>query len=261
MRIPRLPSRERRPGATLTSAGLVLVVAGSALGALAYTWSGDPDVPLADVAPVTMPPVFSSAAQGPTSAPATPTATTTPPSPTASVTTRVRTVTVTVDPPAPTATPKKKTTTTPAFTSPFLIRNQSSGRCADLPNDGPAQAAAVLNQWTCTAGDSENQEFERIKVAQGIMLSNVKSQLCIDLVGYDSVPAGSNALLGQCVRDATDNAVFRSRAQGKGFQLVNVKSNLCLDLVADDPEGETGNGRNLVMATCSSAATQVWTFA
>ncbi|GAA3598415.1 hypothetical protein GCM10022223_12190 [Kineosporia mesophila] len=258
MRTPRLLSRERRPGAALISTGLVLVVAGSALGALAYTWPGDPDVQLADVPPVTLPPIASSTAQGPTSAPATslPTPSATP---SASVTTRVRTVTVTVVPPAPTT--AKKKTTTPAFTSPFLIRNQSSGRCLDLPDDGPAQAAAVLTQWKCTAGTSENQEFERIKVSQGILLSNVKSQLCIDLVGYDSVPAGSNALLGQCVRNATDNAVFRSQAKGAGFQLVNVKSNLCLDLVADDPEGEVGNGRNIVMTTCSSAATQIWTFA
>lgn len=167
--------------------------------------------------------------------------------------------------PAVTATPSPTPTAKPAPTEPpddnsFLIRNQASGRCVDLPLSGPADAGTVLFQWDCRAGDSENQETEKVRSGKDFLLRNVKSGLCLDLYGDGPAPAGSAVLLGKCATGNSDNQRFRSRTRPGGFQLIQTKSDLCLDLIADDPEGETGNGRNLVLSHCSSVVTQIWTF-
>jgi hypothetical protein len=215
----------------LISAGIVMIAAGTVLAVLAFTWF---------TAPSDSGPSQSGPAATATVVPTTPALTATA-SPTRSPTPS-RTAS-----PTPASTPSP---TRPMAAGTFLIRNQASGRCVDLPFNGPAKAGAVLFQWDCQPGDPENQVTEKVKDGKDFLLRNVKSDLCLAL--SDTGPA---VRLGKC-----GNQWFRSRARPGGLQLIQTKSNLCLDLIADDPEGETGNGRNLVLSPCSSAVTQIWTF-
>nr|WP_269328111.1 RICIN domain-containing protein [Kineosporia mesophila] len=146
------------------------------------------------------------------------------------------------------------------LTGPSQIRNQSTGLCLDLGGYEAVDPATHTAQFTCNAGDADNQEYERLKVGGQYLLRNVKSDLCVDVPNYGSEPAGSDLNVFDCTPGDADNQMFRFQASGSGYQIINGKSNLCVDV-------STANGRvseldqPLTMAECGSTSTQVWTFA
>lgn len=88
------------------------------------------------------------------------------------------------------------------------IYNWATGRCIDLPGQGPGHPGGPVNQYQCASGD--NQDFTFVQYAPGLWwIKNDKDGLCLDLPGTGRVAANTKVIEYTCA--ATDNQFWSGR--------------------------------------------------
>nr|WP_269328828.1 RICIN domain-containing protein [Kineosporia babensis] len=148
----------------------------------------------------------------------------------------------------------------PSVSEPHLIRNLATQMCIDLPFYEAAEAGTPVTQHPCIPGDDDNQDYEAVSFDAGDVLRNAKSVLCLDVPGSGSVPEGTRVVAYGCRPGVGDNQLYdRTLPLGAGFRLRNIASGLCLD-VSSEGEGTHAPDQELVLAECTAAGTQAWTF-
>jgi hypothetical protein len=140
-----------------------------------------------------------------------------------------------------------------------VIRNLTTGQCVDLPDSGVPAAGSSINEYTCTPGTGDNQDFQMVEQFGQVMIRNLKSNLCLDLPGTGRVGKGTVVTVGYCQAGDSDNQMFRAEAQGRGYYLVNVKSGLCLDVSGATDSERDKLGQPLTLFPCSPDDDHVWT--
>jgi hypothetical protein len=140
-----------------------------------------------------------------------------------------------------------------------VIRNLTTGQCVDLPDSGVPAAGSAINEYTCTPGTDDNQDFQLVEQFGQVMIRNLKSNLCLDLPGTGRVGKETVVTVGYCQAGDSDNQMFRAQAQGAGYYLVNVKSGLCLDVSGATDAERDKLGQPLTLYTCSPDDDHVWT--
>jgi hypothetical protein len=138
----------------------------------------------------------------------------------------------------------------------YLVANDATGQCVDIPDVGPGYVGGNLYQFTCIGGAGDNQMWlfdPRGTTADGQVLfaiSNAKDHLCVDPPGVAAVQPGTLVVEGTC-GNASDNQYFRLVPSPTylDVRVVNDRSGLCLDVTPGGPLG---------LATCGSTGTQSW---
>ncbi|MEV7394620.1 MULTISPECIES: RICIN domain-containing protein [unclassified Streptomyces] len=130
----------------------------------------------------------------------------------------------------------------------YALYNDTTGKCADLPNYGPNPLNTPVTQYNCTLGTADNQmwDLEYTRTDNGVRLYqfvNDKSGYCLDLPNYGSDPAGTKLYTYTCNSNpASDNQEwYFNDVTGNGdYEIVNDKDGLCLDV-----SGLAGDGTDL----------------
>ncbi len=126
----------------------------------------------------------------------------------------------------------------------FVIQNNWTYQCADLPDYGPPTLADGLEQYQCAYGSSDNQMWylqQQGTAPDGEPLYWVRnalgSNLCLDLPDYGAAPSGSRAATFTCTTPvSSDNQLWEipyvnsSSSGGLGVLIRNYKDGLCLDV-------------------------------
>ncbi|GAB3240046.1 RICIN domain-containing protein [Kineosporia babensis] len=153
----------------------------------------------------------------------------------------------------------KKQKAGPVITGPFLVRNEGTGMCLDLPFYEGAEPGTQVQLWECHSpalnGEDDNHEYEKLQFGSEFLLRNVRAKQCLDVYGNEGANPGEAVLTYQCVVGDADNLMFRKKSVSGGMQIIHAKSDLCLDVAPDNP----GNGQMTQLSTCSSTPNQIWT--
>ncbi|QMU74059.1 ricin-type beta-trefoil lectin domain protein [Streptacidiphilus sp. P02-A3a] len=134
----------------------------------------------------------------------------------------------------------------PANTAPvhFVIQNNWTGQCADLPNYGAPTLADGMEQFQCAYGSSDNQMWylqQQGTAPDGEPLYWIRnalgSNLCLDLPDYGAAASGSRAATFTCTTPvSSDNQLWElpfvnsTSSGGLGVLVRNYKDGLCLDV-------------------------------
>ncbi|MEU4653710.1 RICIN domain-containing protein [Streptomyces sp. NPDC023723] len=178
---------------------------------------------------------------------------------------------------------KKKTTTTTkkaagptarelanaaSSQSAVLLKNTSTGKCADLPAYGKGSADGPVTQYICRDGGSDNQQWNlNVADASGgpdgaslFVVKNVKDGLCFDLPNYGSVAKGTQLTEYHCNTTRADNQLWYLEPRAGGtYALRNLVSNLCLGVNGGQSAGDDAR---LQVMTCgeNEYTAQRWVF-
>ncbi|MDH6133027.1 hypothetical protein P3T37_002421 [Kitasatospora sp. MAA4] len=143
--------------------------------------------------------------------------------------------------------------------------NDTTGKCADLPNYGSNPPNSPVTQYNCNLGSGDNQmwDLQPTRVVNGTQLYefvNDKSGLCMDLPNYGYEPAGTHVYIYGCNSNpAADNQEFYlNDVTGNGdYEVVNYDDGLCLDVAGWASDGsDRANGLPLTVYPCYNSA---WT--
>ncbi|MFE5556598.1 RICIN domain-containing protein [Streptomyces sp. NPDC056544] len=114
-----------------------------------------------------------------------------------------------------------------------LIYNVKTGKCLDVPWEGPPTQASTLQQWDCIPGTQDNQRFDLVYVTGDLFVirSSKNPSLCLDLPGTE--PVGNSAvgfypcqystddnqlwLWGQPPGGVTERTLVNRKSQDTGF--------------------------------------------
>ncbi|MCC9308327.1 RICIN domain-containing protein [Kitasatospora sp. RB6PN24] len=155
------------------------------------------------------------------------------------------------------------TSTHVTFAGQFALYNDTTGKCADLPNYGSNPVNTPVTQYNCTLGPGDNQmwDWEATRSVNGVQLYelvNDKSGLCMDLPNYGSVPAGTRVSTYTCNYSYpyNDNQEFyRIWVNSTETEVVNLASGLCLDVSGWASDGsDMANNLPLTMYPCYNAS-------
>ncbi|MCX5409820.1 RICIN domain-containing protein [Streptomyces sp. NBC_00335] len=150
---------------------------------------------------------------------------------------------------------------TTASYGPYLIANNVTGKCVDIPGLGAGPVNGPVNQYTCDGSANDNQRFwfdHQATTSNGTALytiRNSKDGLCLDVPDYGNVPAGAKVSEYWC-RPSGDNQLYwlSTRPDGHNW-LVNYVSGLCLDV---DGVRTGGNDARLTLYYCSDTDDHHW---
>jgi hypothetical protein len=171
--------------------------------------------------------------------------------------------------PSPSPQPKQPTAETPSPAGnqlntsygPYLLFNDRTGKCADVPGFDGGTIDGPVNQFTCNRGPADNQMWNftmngrRSDGRRLYSISNVKDGLCLDVPGEGPVGAGTSVTEFYC-RGAEDNQYFYiSRRRDGTIWLVNDKSDLCLDVAGNI---SSDNDAPLTLFYCSDNDDHNW---
>jgi hypothetical protein len=145
----------------------------------------------------------------------------------------------------------------------YLLHNETTGKCADIPFFGAGRVDGPVNQYTCDGSANDNQlwyvnAIGSTEYGQPLyQIQNVKDGLCLDVPFFGDVDPGTKVSEYHC-RGAEDNQFFfLIQRTYDSYWLVNEKSGLCLDV---DGFGTGGNDARLTLWTCSDNDDHHWSF-
>ncbi|WP_409055179.1 RICIN domain-containing protein [Streptomyces sp. SYP-A7185] len=141
----------------------------------------------------------------------------------------------------------------------ILLKNASTGMCADIPYYKAGSVGKGVSQYHCDGTDEDNQIWNmRVRYAgKGpggsdlVSFGNVKDHLCIDLPERGSQRAGTKLSEGRCNTIPSDNQLYWLQSAGDGAVWIrNYASNdLCLQVYGAEPRVA---GTRLAIGTCTN---------
>lgn len=140
-----------------------------------------------------------------------------------------------------------------------LLRNSTTGLCADVPNYGNGKVDGPVNQYPCDGTTADNQLWN-LEVAQAkggpqgaslFLIKNSKDGFCMDLPYYGAAAGGTNVTEYYC-RATSDNQLWWLDPRSDGSYWIRSYSsdNLCLGL---EGGASAGNDAHLEIGGCGSA--------
>lgn len=151
----------------------------------------------------------------------------------------------------------------------FLLKNVSTGRCADLPGEGTGQLDGVVLQHDCLDDwDADNQVWDFVLAQKGkgpdgrnlVVIKNKKSGLCLDLPDRGSQPDRTGLYQTHCNLTLQDNQLWWVENLGgnRTFWIHNYASDQrCLEVWGEKPDFG-GNEARLGIYTCSTTDDHEW---
>ncbi|MGW2562277.1 RICIN domain-containing protein [Streptomyces sp. NPDC001514] len=150
----------------------------------------------------------------------------------------------------------------------ILIKNASTGLCADVPGTGKGKSGASVQQARCTEGTGDNQMWSLIKgnsktTGPGgttlYVVKNLKDGLCLDVPGYGAVGATQVVSEYSCNLTTADNQLWwLDKRANNTYWIRNYTSNdLCLDVSGHSSRAAAP----LTLWHCSDNDDQNWRFA
>ncbi|MER7786536.1 RICIN domain-containing protein [Streptomyces sp. NPDC097640] len=151
----------------------------------------------------------------------------------------------------------------------FLLKNVSTGRCADLPGEGTGQLDGVVLQHDCLDDwDADNQVWDFVLAQKGkgpdgrnlVVIKNKKSGLCLDLPDRGSQPDRTGLYQTHCNLTLQDNQLWwvENRGGNRTFWIHNYASDQrCLEVWGEKPDFG-GNEARLGIYTCSTTDDHEW---
>jgi len=140
-----------------------------------------------------------------------------------------------------------------------LVRNSTTGLCADVPDYGNGKIDGPVNQYPCngTAGDNQLWNLEVVEATGGpegaslFLIRNSKDKYCMDLPYYGSAATGTNVTEYYC-RATADNQLWwlDPRSDGSYWIRSYSSNNLCLGL---EGGASAGNDAHLEIGGCGPA--------
>jgi hypothetical protein len=143
-----------------------------------------------------------------------------------------------------------------------LLKNVTTGQCADVPNYGNGKVDGPVNQYPCNGTSADNQLWDLVphkEAGKGpggsvlFLIRNSKDGLCMDLPNYGGVAGGTRITEYPCQATRSDNQYYWLDRRSDGtYWIRNLASrNLCLNVAG------AGTGRNdaaLQVGTCNDSA-------
>jgi hypothetical protein len=143
-----------------------------------------------------------------------------------------------------------------------LLRNERTGKCADVPGFGSGVMDGPVNQYTCDGSAQDNQRWllrYEGRSPSGRMtytISNTVDGLCLDLPDYGAVLPGTEVSEFKCRKTQDNQLFFLYRRPGtEAVWIVNLASSLCLDV---DGFGTGGDDARLTLWYCSDTDDHHW---
>ncbi|MGK3940967.1 RICIN domain-containing protein [Streptomyces caeruleatus] len=141
----------------------------------------------------------------------------------------------------------------------ILLKNSTTGLCADVPNYGNGKIDGPVNQYPCNGTTGDNQLWN-LEVAQAkggpqgaslFLIRNSKDKFCMDLPYFGAAAAGTNVTEYHC-RATSDNQLWwlDPRSDGSYWIRSYSSNNLCLGL---EGGASAGNDAHLEIGGCGSA--------
>ncbi|TJZ90550.1 RICIN domain-containing protein, partial [Actinacidiphila oryziradicis] len=162
------------------------------------------------------------------------------------------------------ATPKK--TQDPASAKNVLLKNTTTGKCADIPGGDKGTSGGEVDEFTCNGTNQDNQLWNlEVRYPKGgphdaslFQIRNVKDDYCMDLPNGGAEPAQTHIDEFACDGTKADNQLWWLDKQSDGaYWIRNYASNhLCLDVSGFSTGGD---GTVLTIYTCSNTDDQEWT--
>ena len=152
--------------------------------------------------------------------------------------------------------------------SKVLLKNVTTGLCADVPGFGNGGDETPVNQYPCNGTDADNQLWDLVvsdksggpEGAALFRIRNSKDSLCVDLPGRGAVPAMTRAQEYAC-DPAGDNQLWWLDPRSDGTYWIRnfLSDGLCLSVVG---KAVGGNDAPLDLGQCkdTSADDYRWTF-
>ncbi|MDX6356408.1 MAG: hypothetical protein QOF98_3311, partial [Streptomyces sp.] len=138
-----------------------------------------------------------------------------------------------------------------------LIKNASTGLCADLPNFAKGKSDGPVNQYYCNGTNGDNQLWD-LQVASGVtgpdaasvfVIRNVKDGLCMDLPNYGADSSGTAVEEFACDNTVADNQLWWLVPRSDGtYWIRDYISGMCLDVTGG---ATAGHDARLVQSKCS----------
>lgn len=162
--------------------------------------------------------------------------------------------------------PAKKKPASPVPATDILLRNTTTNKCADLPENGDGKTNGPVNEYTCDPKTSDNQlwdlEVRYPKLGPGgtplFQIRNSKDQLCMDLPYNGAEPLETHISEFKCDGTTGDNQLWWLAKQPDGYYWIRnyASDNACLDV-----SGFSTGGDNtpLTIYSCSDTDDQEWT--
>jgi hypothetical protein len=143
-----------------------------------------------------------------------------------------------------------------------LLKNVSTGQCADVPNYGNGRVDGPVNQYPCNGTSGDNQLWDLVphpEAGKGpdgsvlFVIRNSKDGLCLDLPNFTGVSGGTRITEYHCRPARNDNQFYWLDRRSDGtYWIRNLASrNLCLNVAG------AGTGRNdaaLQIGTCNDSS-------
>ncbi|PWI13047.1 hypothetical protein DI272_02030 [Streptomyces sp. Act143] len=141
----------------------------------------------------------------------------------------------------------------------ILVRNATTGLCADVPAFGNGKVDGPVNQYPCNGTAADNQLWNlEVAEAEGgpqgaslFLIRNSKDKFCMDLPYYGSAATGTNVTEYYC-RATADNQLWwlDPRSDGSYWIRSYSSNNLCLGL---EGGASAGNDAHLEIGGCGPA--------
>ncbi|MFF7152632.1 RICIN domain-containing protein [Streptomyces griseoaurantiacus] len=143
-----------------------------------------------------------------------------------------------------------------------LLKNVSTGQCADVPNFGNGRVDGPVNQYPCNGTSGDNQLWNLVphsEVGKGpggsvlFVIRNNKDGFCLDLPNFGAVSGGTRITEYHCRPHRNDNQLYWLDRRSDGtYWIRNLASrNLCLNVAG------AATGRNdaaLQVGTCNDSS-------
>ncbi|MER6135235.1 RICIN domain-containing protein [Streptomyces sp. NPDC001815] len=147
-----------------------------------------------------------------------------------------------------------------------LLRNLSTGRCADLPDEGEGKKDGRVQQFSCKQTADDNQLWNlEVKIPKGgpggeadlFQIRNVKDQLCMDLPNFGANPIHTRVTEFTCNGTKADNQLWWLEKQESGaYWIRNFASNgACLEVAGNN---DIRDEVTLMLFNCTVTDDQEW---
>ncbi|MDQ0809234.1 hypothetical protein QFZ63_000948 [Streptomyces sp. B3I7] len=143
-----------------------------------------------------------------------------------------------------------------------LLKNVSTGQCADVPNYGNGRVDGPVNQYPCNGTSGDNQLWDLVPHSEAgkgpggsvlFVIRNSKDGFCLDLPNFTGVSGGTRITEYHCRPARNDNQFYWLDRRSDGtYWIRNLASrNLCLNVAG------AATGRNdaaLQIGTCNDSS-------
>ncbi|MFF7334393.1 RICIN domain-containing protein [Streptomyces sp. NPDC090306] len=146
--------------------------------------------------------------------------------------------------------------------SKVLLKNVTTGMCADIPYYQKGKVNGPVNQYYCDGTSADNQLWNLVvhpeagKGPEGsslFLISNVKDGLCFDLPNYTAAAGGTRITEFPCQATKSDNQYWWLDPRSDGtYWIRNYASrDLCLNVAGN---GNGGHDAALQIGTCNDSS-------